>query len=98
VVNAHLAGDFGRSLSAAGVDPDAKEFILNILVTGGSDAAGFDIAHPPDLIKPLVDAALAAFRNGLHVALYISAGLILLGALATALVPKQALHPSAELD
>lgn len=98
VVNAHLHGDFGRSLTAAGVSSSSREFILNILVTGGSDAAGFDVAHPPELIRPLVEAALAAFRNGLYVALYISAGLIVVGAVAAALVPRRDLDPAAELD
>ena len=54
---------------------------------GGSEGAGIDIAHPPKLLKPLVDAATAAFRTGLHAALLASALVILLPAAVIALVP-----------
>lgn len=98
LVNAHLTGDFGTSLSAQGVSDSQREYILGLLVTGGSGAAGFNIAHPPEVIRPLVEAAIAAFRNGLHVALLVSAALIVVGAVATALVPRTAMAPGSELD
>jgi EmrB/QacA subfamily drug resistance transporter len=98
LVNAHLTSDFGHSLQRQGIGGGGKDFIISMLQTGGSQAAGFDIAHPPALIKPLVDAATAAFRSGLHAALLVSAALILLGALVTALMPRAALAPDTEFD
>lgn len=98
LVSAHLTSDFGQSLEQQGIGGAGKDFIISMLQTGGSDAAGFNIAHPPPYIKPLVDAATAAFRNGLHAALLVSAALILLGALVTALVPRTALAPDTEFD
>jgi EmrB/QacA subfamily drug resistance transporter len=98
LVSSHLTSDFGRSLSEQGVVGTKKQYILNILLTGGKDATSIDIAHPPELIKSIVGQAIAAFRNGLHMALYVSAALILVGALATFLIPKTAMDPASELD
>jgi uncharacterized membrane protein YqjE len=88
LVNSHLTNDFGATLDRAGIGGAGKDFIVRMLETGGSDAAGVDIAHPAPLIKPLVDAATGAFRNGLHAALLVSAALILVAAVVTALVPR----------
>jgi EmrB/QacA subfamily drug resistance transporter len=93
LVNAYLTHNLNKTLgSGAG-------FIINLLETGGSEAAGQqgNLAHPPDVIKPIVDAAKFAFRDGLHAALLISALLILLSALITAIVPKGALDPDREI-
>lgn len=90
IVNAHLTNDFGGSLERRGASGSLKDYILNLLQTGGQDAAGVDIAHPPPLIKPLVDEATAAFRTGLHAALLVSAVLILAAALVVARVPRAA--------
>jgi EmrB/QacA subfamily drug resistance transporter len=98
LVASHLTSDFGQSLTDQGVVGSKREYILNILLTGGKDATSVDIAHPPELIKSLVEQAVAAFRSGLHVALYVSAALILVGALATLLIPKTAMEPESELD
>ncbi|HEY3736041.1 MAG TPA: MFS transporter [Jatrophihabitans sp.] len=98
LVSSHLTNDFGRSLTDQGVTGSKREYILNILLTGGGDASNLNIAHPPDVIKGLVEQAITAFRTGLHVALYVSAALIVVGALATLVIPKQAMAPDAELD
>ncbi|MEO6885992.1 MAG: MFS transporter [Jatrophihabitantaceae bacterium] len=98
LVNAHLTSNFGQSLEQQGIAGAGKDFIITMLQTGGSDAAGFNIAHPPAVIKPLVDAATTAFRGGLHAALLVSALLILIAALVTALVPRAALAPDTEFD
>jgi EmrB/QacA subfamily drug resistance transporter len=98
LVNAHIANDFGKSLEARGTTGPVKDIILNLLETGGSDAAGIDIAHPSPLIKPIVDAATAAFRNGLHAALLVSAVLIAVSAVLTALVPRSSLAPDSEFE
>ncbi len=97
IVNAHLTSDFGNSLSRSGVGAATRKLILDLLETGGSQAAGLDIAHPPALIKSLVDQAKAAFRNGLHLALLVSAVLIMVSALVIALVPRTSLSPDSEL-
>jgi EmrB/QacA subfamily drug resistance transporter len=95
LVNSHITNDFGDSLAQGGVTGTSRNFLINLLETGGSDAAGIDIAHPSPLIKPLVDAATGAFRNGLHAALVVSAGLIVLAAVVTALIPARSIVESA---
>jgi EmrB/QacA subfamily drug resistance transporter len=97
LVNAKISSDFGNHLAAQGVPPALRNAIINILKTGGSGAAGLDIAHPPAGIKALVDAATAAFRNGVHWALLVSAVLILVSGALAALVPRAALAPDSEL-
>jgi hypothetical protein len=98
IVNGFLTHDFTSTLRARGTGQQVIDYILGLIETGGSDARNIDIAHPPEIIKDLVDAAAAAFRTGMHVALLVSAALILVAALATALVPGRRMAPSAELD
>ncbi len=98
IVNGFLTHDFTRSLQAQGAGKDVINYILGLIETGGSDARNIDLAHPPEIIKSLVDAAAAAFRTGMHVALLVSAALILVASLATALVPGRRMAPSAEVD
>lgn len=98
IVNGFLTNDFTRTLQARGTGQQAIDYILALIETGGSDARNIDLAHPPEIIKSLVDAAAQAFRTGMHVALLVSAGLILVAAAVTALVPSRAMAPSAEVD
>jgi MFS family permease len=98
LVNAHITDDYSATLAQNGITGAGKDFLIRMLETGGSDAAGVDIAHPSPLIKPLVDAATGAFRNGLHAALLVSAVLILVAAIVVALVPRGALAPDTEFD
>lgn len=98
IVNGYLTHDFGSTLRARGTSPDAANYIIGLLETGGTDAKGIDLADPPEIIKSLVDAAAAAFRAGMHVALIVSALLVLLAAAVTALVPDRALAPDAEVN
>jgi hypothetical protein len=98
LVNATITNDFGKNLDQRGVPNGLKDAILGILETGGSGAAGLDIAHPSSDIAPLVHAATAAFRTGLHIALIVSAVLILVSAAFTALAPRAALDPDTEFD
>jgi hypothetical protein len=94
IVNAYLTGDLRDTLGSG------SSFIIGLLQTGGSEAVGQqqNLADPPALIKPIVDAAKAAFRDGLHAALLVSAALILLSALITAIVPRGKLAPDTEFD
>ena len=99
IVNGYLTHDFGATLRARGTSADAADYILGLLETGGSDAAGIDLAHPAAIIKSLVDAATAAFRTGMHIALLVSAALILVAARSTALVPEpRAARPTPNVE
>lgn len=97
IVNFYLTHDFGRTLKARGTSTEAASYIIGLLETGGGDAKHIDLAHPPGIIKTLVDAATAEFRIGMHLALIVSALLILLAAAVTALIPARALAPESEL-
>ena len=90
IVNGFLTHDFSRDLQERGADQQVVHFVLGLIETGGDAAKHLDLAHPPGIIADLVDAATAAFRTGMHAALLVAAGLILLGALVTALVPESA--------
>jgi EmrB/QacA subfamily drug resistance transporter len=94
IVNAYLTNNLRHSLGNAG------KSIIALLETGGASAANQqqNLVHPPALLKPVVDAAKSAFRDGLHAALLTSALLILLSALITAVVPRGALAPDTEFD
>lgn len=81
IVNSYLASDLKHS----------GRTVLNLLETGGAQAAGRqqDLVHPPLLLTPVINAAKSAFRDGLHAALLVSAVLILASAAATALLPRR---------
>jgi EmrB/QacA subfamily drug resistance transporter len=98
IVNGFLTHDFGRTLEARGTNPASITYILDLIETGGSSARQIDLAHPPEIIKDLVDAAAAAFRTGMHVALLVSAAVIVLAAVVTVLVPDKVLAPESEVD
>ena len=94
IVNSYLTSDLHRTLGSG------SKFIIDLLQTGGSQASNQqgNLVHPPPLIAPIVNAAKAAFRDGLHAALLVSALLILLSALITAIVPRGSLDPQTEFD
>jgi EmrB/QacA subfamily drug resistance transporter len=94
IVNAYLTSDLRGSLGSSG------NYIIGLLETGGSDAAGQqgNLVHPSPLLAPVVNAAKAAFRDGLHTALLVSAVLVLVSAVLTAVVPRHALDPEAEFS
>jgi len=94
VVNSYLTNDLRQKLGSG------SDFIISLLQTGGSEAAGQqqNLHNPPPVIAPIVDAAKSAFRDGLHAALLVSAALILLAGVITAIVPRGALAPDTEFD
>jgi EmrB/QacA subfamily drug resistance transporter len=98
IVNARLTTDFGGDLARQGTDAHLRDYILGLLETGGRDAAGVDIAHPPPLIAPLVEQATTAFRSGVHIALVVSAVLLAVAAVLSALVPRAAFLADADTD
>ncbi|PZS33489.1 MAG: MFS transporter [Pseudonocardiales bacterium] len=89
LVNSHLTSDLSDRLATLGITGSIQKLIIDAIETGGGNAGGFDIAHPPAIFKPIVDAASGAFRSGVHQALLASAVLILLAAVVTALVPAR---------
>ena len=95
IVNSYLTNNLRQTLG-----PDSAKYIIGLLQTGGSAAAGQqqNLANPPAIIAPIVNAAKEAFRSGLHAALLVSALLILLSALITAVTPRGHLAPDTEFD
>lgn len=94
IVNAYLTSDLRHSLGTG------SNFIIGLLQTGGGQAVNqqHNLVHPTPLIAPVVNAAKVAFRDGLHAALLVSAVLILLSVLITAIVPRGSLAPDTEFD
>lgn len=79
IVSATMARGLGNDLDKT---PFAavKDLILTNFKTGGDAAKGLDFAHPSAIMKPFVDSTAAAFREGIHLSLVVSAALILLSA------------------
>jgi len=100
LVNSHLTSDLAGRLNHLGITGSLQSLIINAVETGGSGAGGggLDIAHPPAILKPIVDAATGAFRAGLHQALLASAVVILVAAAVTALVPARSAAVTADVD
>jgi predicted MFS family arabinose efflux permease len=94
IVNYYISTNLRHSLGAAGTS------IVNLLETGGSAAADQqqNLVNPPLLLRPVVDAAKGAFRDGLHAALLAAGLLVLLSAVITAVVPRSALAADREFD
>ncbi|PZS19986.1 MAG: MFS transporter [Pseudonocardiales bacterium] len=99
LVNSHLTGDLAGRLRDLGITGSLQSLIINAVETGGGgQGRRFDIAHPPPLFKPIVDAATGAFRSGVHQALFASAVLMLVAAGAAALVPAGSERASEFVD
>jgi EmrB/QacA subfamily drug resistance transporter len=94
LVNAYLTGELKQSLGPASTS------IIDLLQTGGSAAAGqqHNLAHPPVFLAGIINAAKAAFRDGLHAALLVAAVLIVLAGVIALLVPRGSLAPDTEFD
>jgi predicted MFS family arabinose efflux permease len=95
IVNSYLTSDLRHTLGKG-----QSDYIIDLLQTGGSAAADQqkNLVDPPAVIAPIVNAAKAAFRDGLDAALLVSALLILLSALITIIVPRGSLAPDTEFD
>jgi EmrB/QacA subfamily drug resistance transporter len=86
LVNSHLTSDLSNRLHEIGINGTAQGLIIQAVETGGGGSQNFDIAHPPALFAPIVNAATAAFRSGLHQSLLVSAILITASAVIASLV------------
>ena len=98
LVNSHLTSDLGHRLQDLGVTGGAQDLIIQAVESGGGGSQGFNIAHPPAIFAPIVNAATAAFRTGLHESLLASASLMLLAAFAAIFVPRAADLEGADAD
>jgi hypothetical protein len=93
VVNAELRATLVSKLNRLGVPANFQAIVINALETGGVPPSGKTVGAPPgqaSLVRQVIQAAYAAFQAGLHVALYLSAGLVLgAGVLAALTLPTR---------
>lgn len=86
IVNAKLTGDLAARLKAIGIPPNFQSLVLHAVQTGGaSGGAASNAEHSQDatvarIAAKVINAAYDAFGSGLHIALDLSGGLILAGA------------------
>ncbi len=86
LVTSRLAAELNIQLTALGVPASFKPVIITGIETGQQPNSAQLSAFGSEILK-VYDAAYAAFGSGLHWALYLSAGLVLLaGAVASALL------------
>jgi EmrB/QacA subfamily drug resistance transporter len=91
IVNAKLTGGLGSRLKAIGIPPSFQGLVLRAVTGGGIGSGGQanQAEHSKNaaiakIATKIVNAAYQAFGSGLHLALEISGGLLLLGALVAA--------------
>jgi MFS family permease len=80
LVSAAMTRGLAADLGANPLLSQVKDVILGAFKTGGDQAKGLDFAHPNALMAPFVESTSAAFRSGIHLALAVSAALIVLSA------------------
>jgi EmrB/QacA subfamily drug resistance transporter len=92
LVNAQLHAGLTGRLTALGIPAGFQSIVINALETGGvpsngktAGAGGAAAAGEGALVQKVIHAAYDAFASGLHVALFLSAGLLLAAALLAAL-------------
>jgi hypothetical protein len=79
-------------LNRLGIPPNFQALVIHALETGAVPPSGKPAAGAPpgegSLVRQVIQAAYTAFQAGLHVALYLSAGLVLgAGILAALTLP-----------
>ena len=89
VVNAELRATLTGKLNRLGIPSSFQAVVIHALETGAVPPSGKPAAGAPpgegSLVRQVIQAAYAAFQAGLHVALYLSAGLVLGAGLLAAL-------------
>ncbi len=86
IVNAQLTGDLAARLKSIGVPPNFQSLVIHAVQTGGtSGSAASGAEHSQNaavarIATKVIQAAYDAFGTGLHEALVLSGGLILVGA------------------
>jgi EmrB/QacA subfamily drug resistance transporter len=91
IVNAKLTGDLAARLKAIGIPPSFQSLVEHAIQTGGASSGGAASsaehsknAAVAQIATKVVNAAYDAFGSGLHEALALSGGLILVGAVVAA--------------
>jgi EmrB/QacA subfamily drug resistance transporter len=98
LVSSRLIAELNTQLTALGVPAFYKPVIVQGIETGQTATPAQVNAFGPEILK-VYDAAYAAFGTGLHWALYLSAGLVLVAAvLAFAFLRDSDDAPAAGLD
>jgi hypothetical protein len=98
IVNGHLSGDLAHRLSALGVPPAFQKIVITAVETGqvpssaGGGAAKAQQAYGP-IVAKVIDAAYAAFHNGLNASLTISGLTILVSGLVAWLALGRCARP-----
>ena len=92
IVNSQLTGQLGSRLKAIGIPPSFQSLVLHAVTGGGLGNGGEanQAEHSKNAViakiaTKVVNAAYNAFGSGLHIALEISAALMLAGAIAAVL-------------
>ena len=92
LVNAKLTGQLAARLKAIGIPPSFQSLVLHAVTGGGigSGGAANQAEHSKNAViakiaTKVVNAAYEAFGSGLHLALEISAALLLVGAIVATL-------------
>jgi hypothetical protein len=94
LVNSHLTSDLTHRLTQLGIPGALQSFIVSAVESGGGSGGGIDLSKVPPSFQPIVDAAIDAFLAGLRECLIVSAVLVLVAAVITALVPAAAARAS----
>ena len=91
IVNSKLTGQLAARLKAIGIPPSFQNLVLHAITGGGlgSGGAASSAEHSKNaaiaaIATKVVNAAYEAFGSGLHLALDISGGLLLCGAIVAA--------------
>ena len=103
LVNTELRATLTSKLTHLGIPANFQALVIHALETGRVPPSGKPAGAPPgegSLVRQVIQAAYAAFQAGLHVALYLSAGLVLGAGLLAALMlaPRNTAAPWAGED
>jgi EmrB/QacA subfamily drug resistance transporter len=92
LVNGQLHSDLTARLNALHIAPYLQSIVIEGVETGAEPASGGSSSQAPKgeakLVQEVLHAAYSAFQSGLHVALYLSAGLMI----AVAILALVTLH------
>jgi EmrB/QacA subfamily drug resistance transporter len=88
LVNAHLTSDLSHRLRVLGIPPNFQSIVINAVETGkiptGGKLPGNAAGYGP-IVQHVISAAYGAFHAGLTTALLLSAAMILVAGIASAL-------------
>lgn len=103
LVNAQLSAHLTSDLNRLGVPANFQSIVINAIETGTvpsssntAGAGGAAGAGNESLVQKVIYAAYSAFQSGLHIALYVSAGLVFAaGILAAVTLGRHSAEPEA---